>query len=201
MFLKRLPALPHTRQWGLFAAFLTIDEGGHSETAIEGEFANHALCHSAWRRMLPAVAAPATVPAAVSARQGKRRRERGSERRICLHSARSITLLSDVEGRGGRRRAGEAEGGRQAAAGARRGRRNTLERRHSAIRNVCGVARPQSLHLQTCSSFSSALPALALVGLRSLPLHLRRMGEQSRSVRVRRARPSVRPSVRPSGYE
>ena len=198
MFLKRLPALPHTRQWGLFAAFLTIDEGGHSETAIEGEFANHALCHSAWRRMLPAVAAPATVPAALSA--GKEAAS-ASGRRICLHSARSITLLSDVEGRGGRRRAGEAEGGRRAAAGARRGRRKTLERRHSAIRNVCGVARPQSLHLQTCSSFSSALPALALVGLRSLPLHLRRMGEQSRSVRVRRARPSVRPSVRPSGYE
>ena len=109
MFLKRLPALPHTRQWGLFAAFLTIDERGHSETGKEREFANHALCHSARRRMLPAVAAlaaPATVPAALSA--GKEAAS-ASGRRICLHSARSITLLSDVEGRGGRRRAREAE--------------------------------------------------------------------------------------------
>ena len=122
MFLKRRPALPHTRQGGLFAAFLTIDEGGHSETGKEGSsrITRYATppgeeCCPRWRP--PQRCRP-------RCRQGKRRRARAGVGFVYIRRDQSLCSRTwkDVEADGGPGRQKEA-GGRPRAHGEGGGRR------------------------------------------------------------------------------
>ena len=150
---------------------------GLSLSDRSGEELQTSATHTQLSQVLPAISAPADAG--------------GGGRRICLHSARSITLpwtwRDGLARRETEREARQkAEGGRRPSHAAyhQDWRKGDLSKESILNRGVCtALTRRQSLHLQTCISFLLALAPRPCPQPRSLPPPSQSASaEQSRSV-------------------